>query len=36
MKQGFLIENEDWTKSYFDPRDRSAGMARRLYFAGSA
>jgi len=35
MKQGFLIENDDWTKPYFDPRDRSARMARRLYFAGS-
>jgi len=35
MKQGFLIENEDWTKTYFDPNDRSARMARRLYFAGA-
>jgi len=36
MRQGFLIEAEDkdWTKSYFDPADRSARMARRLYFAG--
>ena len=34
MKQGFLIEDADWTKSYFDPNDRSARMARRLYFAG--
>jgi len=34
MKQGFLIEKGDWTKSYFDPGDRSARMARRLYFAG--
>ena len=34
MRQGFLIEDEDWTKSYFDPADRSARMARRLYFAG--
>ncbi|MBZ9741733.1 MULTISPECIES: phospholipase D-like domain-containing protein [unclassified Mesorhizobium] len=34
MKQGFLIEKEDWTTSYFDPQDRSARMARRLYFAG--
>jgi phosphatidylserine/phosphatidylglycerophosphate/cardiolipin synthase-like enzyme len=34
MKQGFLIEDGDWTKSYFDPADRSARMARRLYFAG--
>ena len=36
MRQGFLIEAEDkdWTKSYFDPADRSTRMARRLYFAG--
>jgi phosphatidylserine/phosphatidylglycerophosphate/cardiolipin synthase-like enzyme len=34
MKQGFLIEDADWTKSYFDPNDRRARMARRLYFAG--
>lgn len=34
MKQGFLIEKEDWTVPYFDPEDRSARMARRLYFAG--
>jgi phosphatidylserine/phosphatidylglycerophosphate/cardiolipin synthase-like enzyme len=36
MKQGFLIEDRDWTAPYFDPADRSARMARRLYFAGSA
>jgi phosphatidylserine/phosphatidylglycerophosphate/cardiolipin synthase-like enzyme len=35
MKQGFLIEEGDWTASYFDPKDRSARMARRLYFAGN-
>ena len=34
MRQGFLIEDADWTASYFDPADRSARMARRLYFAG--
>jgi hypothetical protein len=34
MRQGFLIEPGDWTKPYFDPKDRSARMARRLYFAG--
>jgi len=34
MRQGFLIEDGDWTQSYFDPRDKSARMARRLYFAG--
>jgi len=33
MKQGFLIETGDWTASYFDPNDKSARMARRLYFA---
>jgi hypothetical protein len=31
---GFLIEDGDWTKSYFDPSDKSARMARRLYFSG--
>ena len=34
MKQGFLVEQGDWTEPYFDPQDRSARMARRLYFAG--
>ena len=34
MRQGFLEEEKDWTKSYFDPRDSSARSARRLYFAG--
>lgn len=34
MKQGFLIEDKDWTATYFDPDDTSARMARRLYFAG--
>jgi phosphatidylserine/phosphatidylglycerophosphate/cardiolipin synthase-like enzyme len=34
MKQGFLIEDADWTISYFDPTDRRSRMARRLYFAG--
>ena len=34
MQQGFLIEDGDWTKTYFDPEDRSGRMARRLYFAG--
>ena len=34
MKQGFLIEQGDWTATYFDPDDSSARMARRLYFAG--
>jgi hypothetical protein len=35
MKQGFLIEKGDWTKSYFDPRDTSGRLPRRLYFAGA-
>ncbi len=35
MKQGFLIEEGDWTKPYFDPRDASGRMPRRLYFAGT-
>jgi len=34
MRQGFLIEDTDWTAPYFDPADRSARMSRRLYFAG--
>lgn len=34
MKQGFLSEIDDWTETYFNPKDRSARMARRLYFAG--
>jgi len=34
MRQGFLIEDSDWTETYFDPKDKSARMARRLYFAG--
>jgi phosphatidylserine/phosphatidylglycerophosphate/cardiolipin synthase-like enzyme len=34
MRQGFLIEDKDWTESYFAPDDKSARMARRLYFAG--
>lgn len=34
MKQGFLIEDRDWTEPYFDAGDSSARMARRLYFAG--
>jgi PLD-like domain len=33
MHQGSLIEDGDWTKPYFDPDDRSARRARRLYFA---
>jgi hypothetical protein len=35
MPQGRLIEDGDWTEPYFDPADRSARMARRLYFAGT-
>jgi phosphatidylserine/phosphatidylglycerophosphate/cardiolipin synthase-like enzyme len=34
MRQGFLVEKGDWTTTYFDPKDPSARMARRLYFAG--
>jgi hypothetical protein len=34
MKQGFLIEKGDWTAPYFDPKNTSGRMARRLYFAG--
>jgi len=32
MKQGFLIEDRDWTADYFEPNDRNARMARREYF----
>jgi hypothetical protein len=34
MKQGSLIEKGDWTAPYFDPKDKSGRMTRRLYFAG--
>jgi len=34
MKLGFLIDTGDWTAPYFDPKDKSGRMARRLYFAG--
>ena len=34
MKQGFLVEDGDWTKPYFDPNDKTARRARRLYFVG--
>jgi phosphatidylserine/phosphatidylglycerophosphate/cardiolipin synthase-like enzyme len=36
MRQGFLLEDSDWTQTYFDPEDRSARMARRLYFANGS
>ena len=34
IKQGFLIETGDWTEDAFNPKDRTARRARRLYFAG--
>ena len=34
MKQGFLLEDEDWTADYFNPDDNTARRSRRLYFAG--
>jgi phosphatidylserine/phosphatidylglycerophosphate/cardiolipin synthase-like enzyme len=34
--QRYLIEDEDWTKSYFDRNDRQARMTRRLYFSGGS
>ena len=34
MKQGFLTEKGDWTADAFNPKDRTARRARRLYFAG--
>lgn len=36
FQQRFLIEDEDWTKSYFDPNDRSARSTRREYFSGNS
>jgi phosphatidylserine/phosphatidylglycerophosphate/cardiolipin synthase-like enzyme len=35
MRQGFLIEEGDWTADAFNPKDRTARRARRLYFAGN-
>ncbi len=35
MALSYLAEDGDWTAPYFDPGDRSARMARRLYFAGA-
>ncbi|KLD63287.1 phospholipase D-like domain-containing protein [Dyella japonica] len=35
MKLGFLKEDDDWTADAFNPKDRTARRARRLYFAGS-
>ena len=34
MRQGFLMEAGDWTADAFNPKDRTAKRARRLYFAG--
>ncbi|MEO8388777.1 phospholipase D-like domain-containing protein [Polaromonas sp.] len=34
MRQGFLIEDGDWTADAFNSNDRTARRARRLYFAG--
>lgn len=34
MKQGFLVEKGDWTADAFNPNDKTARRARRLYFAG--
>jgi phosphatidylserine/phosphatidylglycerophosphate/cardiolipin synthase-like enzyme len=34
--QRYLIEDEDWTKPYFDRNDRQARMTRRLYFSGGS
>lgn len=34
MRQNFLTESGDWTSDYFDPADRTARRARRLYFSG--
>jgi phosphatidylserine/phosphatidylglycerophosphate/cardiolipin synthase-like enzyme len=35
MTLGFLEEKKDWTVPYFDSKDRSAKMARRIYFSQS-
>lgn len=34
MKQSFLVEKGDWTADAFNPNDKTARRARRLYFAG--
>lgn len=34
MRQGFLVEEGDWTADAFDPQDRTGRRARRVYFAG--
>jgi len=34
MRQGFLVEQGDWTRDYFNLKDKTARRARRLYFAG--
>jgi phosphatidylserine/phosphatidylglycerophosphate/cardiolipin synthase-like enzyme len=36
FQQRFLIEEGDWTKSYFDPNDRQARQTRREYFSGKS
>lgn len=33
FEQRFLIEDGDWTRPYFDPKDRSARDLRRRYFS---
>lgn len=34
MRQGFLVEDRDWTVPYFDRRDTSGRRLRRVYFSG--
>jgi hypothetical protein len=31
----YLIENDTWMEPYFDPADKSARYARRVYFGGA-
>jgi phosphatidylserine/phosphatidylglycerophosphate/cardiolipin synthase-like enzyme len=35
FKQGYLIEDGDWTEDYFTEGDRNARFLRREYFSGS-
>jgi len=30
----YLVNDDGWMQDYFDPDDRSARFARRVYFAG--
>jgi phosphatidylserine/phosphatidylglycerophosphate/cardiolipin synthase-like enzyme len=34
MKLGYLVDKGDWTKDYFDPKDKTGRRLRRIYFRG--